>query len=148
MAKSVPEGHHTVTPELVVPDVAKLIQFAERVFDAKITEPPMRLPSGAVMHAEIGIGDSRIMLAEPMMDVGPRLGSLYLYVDDVDGVYQRAIGAGAESMMEPSDQFWGDRMSGVKDEAGNFWWIATHKEDVPEDEVAKRAEAFMSHIAR
>jgi PhnB protein len=121
--KPVPEGHHTVIPYIVVPGVAKLIDFAKQAFGA--TEVFVsKLPDGTVMHAEIKIGDSIIMMGE----AGPKsfLGMLHLYMEDVDAVYQRAIQAGGKSIREPTDQFYGDRSGGVEDAFGNQWWIATH----------------------
>jgi PhnB protein len=96
---------------------------------------------GRVGHAEVKIGDSIIMMGEPMGDMPPMPGSLYLYVQDTDAVYQRALQAGAMSLMEPTDQFYGDRSAGVKDTVGNQWWIATHQEDVQPDDMLKRARA-------
>jgi uncharacterized glyoxalase superfamily protein PhnB len=140
--KPIPEGYHNVTPYLVVRDVAALIEFLKRAFDAKET---YRMPraDGTVMHAEVRIGDSNIMLGEPMGEWKPMPASLYLYVEDADAVYQRAIQSGAISLMQPADQFYGDRHGGVKDPSGNHWWIATHKEDVAPEELSRRAEAAM-----
>ena len=141
--KPIPEGHHTVTPYITVPGVANLVDFLKRAFGAQETYPMMRRPDGTVMHAEVKIGDSVIMMGEPMGEFKAMPASLYLYVDDTDAVYQRALQAGATSLMEPADQFYGDRNAGIKDVSGNRWWIATHKEDVPPEEMAKRAEAAM-----
>jgi PhnB protein len=142
--KPIPEGFHNVTPYLVVPGVAKLIDFLKQAFGA--TELfRMPRPNGTIMHAEVKIGDSIVMMGEPMGGHQPMPGSLYLYVEDADAVYKRALQAGATSTMEPADQFYGDRSAGVKDPVGNHWWIATHKEDVSPDELARRAEAFMKH---
>jgi uncharacterized glyoxalase superfamily protein PhnB len=142
--KPIPEGFHNVTPYLVVPGVAKLIDFLKQAFGA--TELfRMPRPNGTIMHAEVKIGDSIVMMGEPMGGHQPMPGSLYLYVEDADAVYKRTLQAGATSTMEPADQFYGDRSAGVKDPVGNHWWIATHKEDVSPDELARRAEAFMKH---
>jgi PhnB protein len=121
--------------------VATLLDFLQRAFDAQSLLNPMMRPDGSIGHAEVRIGDSIIMMGEPMDDMPPMPGSLYLYVNDTDAVYQRALQAGATSLMEPADQFYGDRSAGVKDAVGNQWWIATHKEDVPPDEMLKRAKA-------
>jgi PhnB protein len=139
--KHIPDGFHTVTPYLTVPGVATLIDFLQQAFDAQPLLSPMMRPDGSIGHAEVKIGDSVIMMGEPMGDMPPMPGSLYLYVQDTDAVYQRALQAGATSLMEPADQFYGDRSAGVKDPAGNQWWIATHKEDVPPAEMLKRAKA-------
>lgn len=138
--KPVPDGYHSVTPYLIVEGVAKLIDFLKFAFEAKETERHAK-PDGTIMHSEVRIGDSIIMMGEPTGEFKPMPGSIYLYVNDTDAVYKRALQAGGTSIMEPADQFYGDRNAGVKDSSGNFWWIATHKEDVPPDELAKRAEA-------
>lgn len=140
--KPIPDNFHNVTPYLVVPGVTKLIDFLKQAFGA--TELfRMPRPDGAIMHAEVKIGDSIVMMGEPMGEHQPMPGCLYLYVEDTDAVYKRALQAGGTSTMEPADQFYGDRSAGVKDPVGNHWWIATHKEDVPPDELTRRAEAFM-----
>jgi uncharacterized glyoxalase superfamily protein PhnB len=145
--KPIPEGYHSVTPYLVVRGAAKLIDFLTQAFEAKeIFRMPR--PDGTVMHAEVKIGDSIVMMGEAMGDMQPMPGTMYLYVHDADAVYRRALQAGATSVMEPADQFYGDRHGGVKDPAGNHWWIATHKEDVPPDELQKRAQAYMQQQAR
>jgi PhnB protein len=138
----IPEGYHTVTPYLVVQGVPTLIDFLKQAFDA---QEIMRIPrpDGAIMHAEVRIGDSAVMMGEAMGEFQPMPGSIHLYVNDADATYQRALQAGATSIMEPADQFYGDRSAGVVDPVGNRWWIATHQEDVPPEELARRAEAFM-----
>ncbi len=138
--KPIPDGFHSVTPFLNVKRAAELIGFLEDAFAA---EEVMRMPGpgGVVMHAEVNIGDSRLMLAEATQ-TAPSSSSFYLYVKDVDELYRRAIAAGAISHTEPTDQFWGDRMATVKDLFGNTWSIATHKEDVPPEEMAKRMAAI------
>jgi PhnB protein len=136
--KPVPEGCHTGIPYIVVPGVAKLIDFAKQAFGA--TEVHVsKLPDGSVMHAEIKIGDSIIMMG----DGGQKtfLAMLHLYMEDVDAVYQRAIQAGGKSLREPTDQFYGDRSAAVEDSFGNQWWIATHVEDVAPEEIERRAKA-------
>jgi uncharacterized glyoxalase superfamily protein PhnB len=140
--KPIPDGYHSVTPYLTIPGVAKLLDFLKQAFEAQELHRMPR-PDGAIMHAEVRIGDSRVMMGEPMGNAQPMFGSLYLYVHDVDAVYKRALQAGATSTSEPADQFYGDRSAGIKDPVGNQWWIATHKEDVPPEEIVRRAEAFM-----
>jgi PhnB protein len=127
--KPIPEGHHTVTPYLVVPGVAKLIEFAKQAFGATEVYLAKR-PDGTVQHAEIKIGDSTVMMGEAGAGGKNFPGMLHLYMEDVDAVYQRAIQAGAKSLREPADQPQGDRMGGVEDAFGNQWWIATHIADV------------------
>ncbi len=145
--KAIPDGYHSVTPYLAVQGASRLLDFMGRAFNA---EPRHRMqrPDGTIMHAEIKIGDSMVMLGEAQGQHQPMPCSLYLYVADVDAVYKRAVQAGAASLMEPADQFWGDRTASVKDPGGNHWMIATHKEDVSPDEMQKRAEAFMKQPAR
>lgn len=140
--KAIPDGYHSVTPYLVVPGVAQLLDFLTQAFEAQEVHPPMTRPDGAIMHAEVRVGDSVIMMGEPMGECPPMPGSLYVYANDADAVYQRALQAGATSLMEPADQFWGDRTAGVQDPVGNRWWIATHKEDVSPEELAQRAAAL------
>jgi PhnB protein len=145
--KPIPDGFHTVTPCLVVQEAAQLIDFMKQAFQATEGERITR-PDGAVMHAEVRIGDSVIMLGEAMGgEQQPLPGMIYLYVDDADTTYQRALRAGATSTEEVADQFWGDRAGGVKDPTGNNCWIATHKEDLSPEEIAKRAEDFMKQQA-
>lgn len=138
--KPIPDGYSTVTPFLSVKGTAKLIDFLKNAFGA---EEVMRMPGpgGVVMHAEVNIGNSRLMLSEATQSA-PSQSAFYLYVNDVDALYKRAVAAGAASQTEPTDQFWGDRMASVKDSFGNTWSIATHKEDVSPEEMAKRMAAM------
>jgi uncharacterized glyoxalase superfamily protein PhnB len=143
----IPAGFHTVTPYLVVQGAAKLIDFLTHAFDAQeIMRMP--LPDGSIMHAEVKIGDSIVMMGDARGEMKPMPAALYLYVTDADATYQRALRAGATSTMAPTDQFYGDRSAGVTDPVGNHWWIGTHIEDVPPDELARRAEAYMAQQAR
>ena len=139
--KPIPDGYHSVTPQLDVKGAAKLIDFMKQAFGA---EEVMRMPGpgGALMHAEVKIGDSIVMMSDAVREA-PMPGSVFLYVNDVDAVYKRALQAGATSQLEPTDMFWGDRFASVKDSFGNKWGMATHKEDVPPEEMPKRAAAFM-----
>jgi PhnB protein len=131
----VPDGFHTATPYLAVPDAKKQIEFMKQVFGA---EEQLRMPNadGSVGHAELKIGDSVIMTG----DAGELRPMLYLYVDDVDAVFRRALEAGAAAIRQPEDQFYGDRSAQVKDPLGNIWFLATAKEDVPQTEQMKRWE--------
>ena len=137
--KPIPDGFHAVTPYLVVPGVARLIDFLKQAFGAEEVERMAR-PDGAVMHAQVRVRDSILMMGEPQGEWAPMPTSLYLYVADADAVYQQALSAGGISIMAPADQFYGDRMGGVKDPSGNMWWIATHKEDVSPEELRRRAQ--------
>ncbi len=140
--KPIPDGYHTVTPYLVVPRAADLIAFLKEAFGAREVHRMTR-PDGTLMHAEVRIGNSAVMMGEPTSEFGPMPSSLYLYVEDCDAVYQRALGAGGVSVMEPTDMpFAGERYGGVKDPSGNIWWVATHIEDVSPEEQGKRAEVF------
>lgn len=136
MPKPIPEGYTTVTPYLCVSDAAKLIDFLKQAFDAQLVFK-MDGPGGRIMHAEVTIGDSRIMLGQP--EPGKETyAMIHLYMPDVDTVYARAMAAGATSVREPADQFYGDRSGGVRDEFGNQWHIATHVEDVSPEEMDRR----------
>lgn len=140
--KPIPEGYHSVTPYLVVQDAAKLIDFLKDAFGGEERERLPR-PDGGVGHAEVKIGDSIVMMGDASPEFGPMPTMIYLYVNDADAVYNRAVRAGAASLEEPSDQFYGDRRAGVKDQFGNLWYIATHTEDVPPEEMGRRAQAAM-----
>jgi PhnB protein len=141
-AKTVPDGFHTVTSYLTVRGAAEVIDFLKHAFKAEIMHEPIKRPDGKIMHADIKIGDSCIMIAEESEMAKATPSSLYLYVPNVDSVFQQAVKAGGKTMMEPMDMFYGDRCGGVKDPSGNSWMIATRKEDLAPKEMAKRAEAF------
>lgn len=144
--KPIPEGYRTITPYLVVKNAAQLIDFLKQAFEAQeISRFPH--PNGSVGHAEMKIGDSIIMLGEVCNQWTEMPAALYLYINDVDATYQRALQAGATSVLEPKDQFYGDRSATIKDFAGNQWTIATHMEDVAPEEMKKRAEAAMASAA-
>jgi len=138
--KPIPDGYHTVTPFLNAKGTAQLLEFLKKALNA---EEVMRMPGpgGAVMHAEVNIGNSRLMLSEATQ-TAPSSSSFYLYVTDVDALYRRAVAAGAVSQMEPADQPWGDRMATVRDAFGNTWSLATHREDVTPEELARRMAAM------
>lgn len=136
---AVPEGYHTITPFLVVNGASRLMNFISRVFDGEIVSE-MKGENDTIRHATMRIGDSLVMIADTMENFPPVPAMLYLYMDDVDAVYRRAIGATAESLREPTDEFYGDRSAGVRDEWGNQWWIATHREDVSQEELERRMQ--------
>jgi PhnB protein len=138
--KPIPDNYHSITPYLMAPGASRLIEFLKEAFGAVESER-MTSPDGAVRHAEVRIGDSMLMLTDGGGEWKPMPASLYLYVNDADATYKRALAAGATSVMEPVTQFYGDRQGGVKDPSGNIWWIATHVEDVSPEELRKRAEA-------
>ncbi|MGE0451045.1 MAG: VOC family protein [Vicinamibacterales bacterium] len=134
--RPVPEGYHTITPYLLVADAGALLDFVQRAFDGRSARA-MRGPDGQVMHADVVIGDSHVMIGQGGGAVMPTM--LYLYVDDADALYARAIAAGGEAVQAMTTQFYGDRSGAVRDPAGNQWWIATHVEDVSSEELERRA---------
>ena len=149
--KPIPDNYHRVTPYLVVAGAADAIDFYKKVFGA--TEV-MRMPSpgGKIGHAEVRIGDSTVMLADEVKEMGHRspkkLGgspiSLLLYVEDVDKTVDRAVAAGAKLTRPVADQFYGDRTGGIEDPFGHQWYVATHVEDVSPEEMKKRSEAMFA----
>ena len=156
MAKAtnpIPKGYHTITPSLTCRDAAKAIDFYKKAFGA---QELMRMPSpdGKIGHAEIKIGDSVVFISDefPGRTAAPSLtatpsSSLFLYVEDVDAVYNRAVSAGAKSTMPLQDMFWGDRFGNVVDPFGHQWGLATHIEDVAPDEIERRSAAFFAKAA-
>ena len=122
-----PFGLHTVTPYLVVEGVVDLIRFLENVFDAKTRGEVKYRDDGGVMHAEVQLGDSVVMMGEPMDDMKVMPATLYLYVDDCDARFQAALDAGASEVMKPANHPHGDRYGGVRDPSGNIWWVVTHQ---------------------
>lgn len=140
-----PDGYHNVTPYITVSDAGGFLDFVQQALGAKVTERIAR-PDGGIMHAEARIGDSAIMISESSGEMGPMPASLYLYVEDGDASFKQAVQAGATALMEPGDMFWGDRFSCVKDAWGNQWSFATHIEDVPPEELKKRARDFSDHM--
>ncbi len=133
----IPEGCHSITPYLIVRGADQLLEFLKQAFGAEERER-FRRPDGTIMHAEVKIGDSLVMLAEANEQWPARPAALYLYVPDTDATYGRALDSGAASVMEPADQFYGDRNAGVTDPSGNIWWIGTHVEDVSREEIERR----------
>jgi PhnB protein len=147
-AKPVPDGYHSVTPYLIVKGAARAIAFYARAFGA-VELVRMAEPDGRVGHAELGIGDSRVMLADEFPEIGARgpesIGgspvTLLQYVEDVDATVERAVAAGARLTRPVADQFYGDRSGGVTDPFGHVWFVATHVEDVAPDELERRRAA-------
>ena len=152
--KPIPDGYHTVTPYLAVDDAAEAIKYYKQAFGAK-ERVRMEAPGGKIGHAELEIGDSLVMLSDPFPqrstrppnELGGTSTSVFMYVEDVDAVVERAIDAGATVTMEVADQFWGDRFGSVQDPFGHVWSIATHVEDVPPEEMAERAKAAMAAMS-
>lgn len=138
-----PNGYHTITPYLVVENVSGLIEFTKQALGAEEIERLHR-DDGGIIHAEVRVGDSVIMMGEAKDATQTKPAFLYVYLKDADAAYQKALEAGAVSLQEPQDQFYGDRTAVVKDEFGNQWEFAARIEDVPEDEMQRRATAQAS----
>ena len=134
---SPPEGYHAVTPYLVVQDIEVLITFLKETFDAEETEH-VAGSDGTTRHAEVRIGDSVVMMGAAR-GRQPVPGMLYVYTEDVDAAYSRALKAGGESIAQPENQFYGDRTAGVTDSQGNIWYMATRVENLSEEERRERA---------
>jgi PhnB protein len=156
MPSAVREGYQTVTPALTVRNGAEAIEFYKKAFGA---EEVMRVlgPDGkSIMHAEIRLGNSRIMLGDeapstgclaPVTLGGPG-GSLYVYVPDVDVAFKRAVAAGAKVLMPVTDMFYGDRLGQVEDPSGHRWGLATHVEELAPEELARRQREFFASMAK
>jgi PhnB protein len=152
-AQAIPKGYHTVTPSLVVAGAAKAIDFYKKALGA---EEIMRFPGpdGKIMHAEIKIGDSVIMLGDEAPDQGSRgprtIGgtpvSFFIFGENVDAAWKRAVDAGAKPIMPLDDQFWGDRTGCLEDPFGHHWWLAQRIQDLTPEELRKNAEAFFSQV--
>ena len=149
-AKPVPEGYHTITPQLSLDNAAQTIDWYKRALGAEEIGRSLG-PDGKIMHAEIKIGNSRIMVNDVMQGKGPQAyggspASLWLYVDNSDQLFNRAVTEGAKVQMPIADQFWGDRAGSVADPSGYNWWISTRKEDLTHAEIRERAEAFFKQM--
>ena len=140
-----PNSYHTLTPYLTVSEAGKFIEFLETVFNGRVSERIMR-PDGKIAHADVRIGDSTIMLTDATDDWPAMPAGIYVYVDNADATYEKALNAGAKSLMEPADQFHGDRMAGARDTFGNTWWIVTHIETVTSEELQKRFDNQIGNV--
>jgi len=153
--KPIPDGYHTLTPYLTVRNAAKAIEFYKQAFGAT-ERGVMKGPDGKVMHAELKIGDSIVMLADEFPDfgavspesVGGSSSGLHIYVDNVDEAFARAVKAGAQTEMPVSDQFWGDRYGKLKDPFGHKWSIATHVKDMSADEMKRNMDEAMAQMQK
>ena len=154
--KHIPDGYSAVTPYITVKGGSKAIEFYKRAFGAQEGDR-MTGPDGeSVMHTELKIGDSMVMLSDELPQMGSRspqtLGGttagIFLYVPDVDAAFKRAIDAGAEAIMPPADMFWGDRFGKLVDPFGHEWAVATHKEDLSREEIHKRGAAFTAAMSK
>jgi PhnB protein len=153
--KAIPDGYHTITPNITVRDAAKAIEFYQKAFGA---EELMRMPGpgGKIMHAELKIGDSRFMLADEMPEMGNKgpasIGgtpvSFYIYVHNVDAAWKRATGAGAKITGPLDDMFWGDRTGRLEDPFGHTWVLAQHVKDVTPAEIKKGQDAFLEKMKK
>ena len=150
----IPEGYHSLQIYLAVEDAAKAIDFYKEAFGAEETIR-MPGPDGKVAHAELQIGDSKLMLSDPFpqsnvrppSERGGSTASVFMYVDDVDATFAQAQEAGASVVSELEDMFWGDRFGTVADPFGHVWAMATHKEDLSEEEMAERSKAAMAEMS-
>jgi PhnB protein len=142
----VPEGYHTVIPYIIAPDAEKLLTFLKAAFGAR-EHDITRGEDGAIWHADVQIGDSHVMLSQANDRFKAMPAAFYLYVADTDAAYKAALAAGATSIMEPANQFYGDRNAGVVDSQGNNWWLATHVEDVAPEEMERRIKAAAAQRA-
>lgn len=149
--KAIPRGYHTVTPSLVIHGAAEAIAFYKKAFAAKQI---MRMPGpgGSIMHAELRFGDSTIMLADEMPGMGSKspatLGGspvgFYVYVENLDATWKRAVAAGAKILMPLTEMFWGDRMGHLEDPFGHSWSLASHVKDLTPAEIKKAQKAFLA----
>ena len=153
--KPIPDGYHTLTPFLTVKDAARAIEFYKQAFGAE-ERGVMKGPDGKVMHAELKIGDSIIMLADefpefgvlsPQTSGGAGMG-LHIYIDGVDAAFDRAVKAGAQVEMPLAEQFWGDRYGKITDPFGHHWGLAQHVEDVAPAEMQRRSEEWTAKMAK
>ncbi len=153
--KAIPDGYHTVTPALTVRDGAKAVEFYKRAFGAREAFR-MDGPDGKLMHAELKIGDSSIMLGEENLQWGAQSPeflkgtpvSLYLYVPHVDAAFAQAVAAGAKALKPVADMFWGDRQGEVSDPFGHRWSLATHKEDLTPEQIKQGAQEFFASLSK
>jgi len=152
-AKAVPDGYQTVTPMLTLDNASQSIDWYKKALGAEEISRSAG-PDGKIMHAELKIGSSRVMVMDPMMDgKGPKAyggspAGLWLFVENSDSLFNRAIGAGAKVRAPMDNQFWGDRAGAITDPSGYVWWIATRKEDFTQAELKKRAEEFFKNAAQ
>lgn len=147
MVKPIPDGYRTLTPQLIVSPCREAIEWYKRVYDAQEVAV-MPDPTGQVMHAELRIGDSLLMLMDPMMggkspkELGGTNATLHLFVENADALWNKALKNGAKSLLDIHDAFWGDRYGICVDPFGQQWAFATHQEDVSEEELGRRAAAL------
>lgn len=156
MAKPVPDGYHSVTPSFTFKDSKKAIEFYKKAFSAKVLDIFPNLTGPGIMHATIQIGNSIVMMGDETAAGGCKsaetLGSspvsFFVYVPDADAAFKQAVAAGCTVAMPIAEMFWGDRAGSVKDPFGYSWMVATHKQDLSQDQIRKGAEAFFSQMAK
>ena len=152
--KPIPEGFHTISPAMVIKNAAKAIDFYQRAFGAEVVLQ-LSGPGGSLVHAEIKIGDSIIMISDEWpghhvqspASVNGTTCTLHIYVEDVDALHRQAVAAGAKEIMPPTDMFWGDRFSSVTDPFGHSWSMATHIKDLTPEECQKACDEWMAQMA-
>lgn len=157
MAQPIPNGYHTLTPSFTFKDCKKAIEFYKKAFGAKVIDC-MAGPNGGTLHAALQIGNSMLMMGDEMpggdcpVKSAETLGNspigMYVYVSNADDVFSQAVAAGAAPLMPVADMFWGDRMGQVRDPFGYSWMIATHKQDLTNEEIRKGAENFFAQMGR
>ena len=153
-AKAVPEGYHTITPQLTLDNAAQTIEWYKKALGASEVSRSVG-PDGKIMHAEVKIGDSRVMVNDVMMGEktpkstgGPSPVGMWLFVENSDALFDRAVNAGAKVQTPIDNQFWGDRAGAIIDPSGYVWWVATRKEDLAPAEMKQRAEEFFKRAAQ
>ena len=150
-ASPIPEGYHTISTYLAVDDAARAIEFYQRAFGAR-ERGRMPGPDGTIMHAELQVGDSVLMLSDPSpqatykppKELGGTSAGVFMYVEDVDALFKQALDAGATELSPPADAFWGDRFGRLADPFGHEWQVATRKEDLTPEEVMERGKEAMA----
>lgn len=153
MIKPIPDGYHTVTPSFTFKDSQKAIDFYKKAFGAKVLDLMKRPDGHGIMHATIQIGDSILMMGDegPQCKSAESLGgsplTLYIYTPDADKLFKQAVAAGGTEAMPVTDMFWGDRAGSIRDPFGYSWMIATHKQDLTNEQIRKGAEAFFAQMA-
>ncbi len=154
MAQPVPEGYRAVTPSFTFKDSKKAIEFYQKAFSANVLDLFPNPAGPGIMHATIQIGDSIVMMGDegPQCKSAETLGgspiALYIYVPNADAAFKQAVAAGGTVMMPVADMFWGDRAGSIKDPFGYSWMIATHTQDLTQEQIRKGAEAFFASMAK
>ena len=154
MVKAIPEGYHSITPYLVINDAVAAIDFYKRAFEAKETYRHLGPDGKSILNAELKIGDSMLLLSDEFphggcrspKSIGGSAVTLHIYTEDVDKVFNQAVNAGATIVMLIMDMFWGDRYGQLKDPFGHIWSIATHKQDISQEEIQKAGGAVLKEM--